>query len=142
MASTTWGMSTGLSLRTHDAQRVAFDIKMSLGGFLLHTLVQIAHISCPWHERWQRLLSIPVSALQCLIPALAPGFYMKHRDMSLIMTKLAFFSFPLLRQARGIQKALEATAMPGPFGFLVDIIKMAWGEFKEFIINYITTQDA
>ena len=62
--------------------------------------------------------------------------------MSLIMTKLAFFSFPLLRQARGIQKALEATAMPGPFGFLVDIIKMAWGEFKEFIINYITTQDA
>lgn len=120
-------ISPGPSTSSTAAQVVAFETKISFGMFLLHTLVQLAHISCPWSERWQRLLSIPCSALQFLIPAMAPSFYIKHRDMSLLATKLMFFSFPLLRKARGIQRALEAPAMPGTLGFVVDLAKMAWG---------------
>lgn len=122
-------ISAAVSMSADAAQVVAFDIKMSFGGFLLHFLVQLAHISCPWSERWQRLLSLPVSAMQFLIPALAPAFYIKHRDMNLFATKMAFFSFPLLRKARGIQRALDTPATQGIFGFLVDLTKMAWGAY-------------
>jgi hypothetical protein len=108
-------------------RRVDFEIKVALGGFMLHLAVQIMHISCPWHERWQRLLSIPVASIMWALPLTAPEFYTRHRTAFLIIFKVIFFAFPLLRKARGIQRVLDAPATPGVGGFLIDIIKMGWG---------------
>lgn len=94
---------------------------------MLHTVVQFMHISCPWHERWQRLLSIPVSSVMWALPLTAPNFYLRHRTFILVTFKIIFFAFPLLRKARGIQRVLDAPATPGAGGFLIDIIKMGWG---------------
>jgi hypothetical protein len=94
---------------------------------MLHTAVQLMHISCPWHERWQRLLSIPVLSVIWALPLTAPQFYLEHRTYTLVACKMVFFAFPLLRKARGIQRVLDAPATPGAGGFLIDIIKMGWG---------------
>lgn len=94
---------------------------------MLHFLVQLAHVSCPWHEKWQRLLSLPVAAMVFIFPAMAPELYLRHRDLFLLCFKVSFFSFPLLRKPKGIQRVLNAAATPGLRGFIVDLVKMAWG---------------
>lgn len=94
---------------------------------MLHFLVQIAHIACPPHEQIQRILSLPVTALVFVFPALAPELYLRHRNPFLLWFKVTFFSFPLLRKPKGIQRVLNAAATPGLRGFIVDLVKMAWG---------------
>jgi len=114
-------------LTENQRRRVEFEVKVALWGFTFHTATQLMHISCPWHERWQRLLSIPVCSFVWALPLTAPHFYLRHRTFFLVIFKMIFFSFPLLRKARGIQRVLDAPATPGVWGFLIDIIKMGWG---------------
>ncbi len=51
----------------------------------------------------------------------------RHREILYIGFKVIYWSFPLLRKAKGIQRVLDAPATPGPLGFLLDILKMLWG---------------
>jgi hypothetical protein len=98
-----------------------------LAGFLLHLFTQISHLSCPWNERWQRLLSLPVSGLPFMWSALHPTSYLTYREPLLTSVKLVWFAFPLLRKARGIQRVLDQDATPGFFGFGLDVLKIMWG---------------
>ena len=114
-----------------------FERNVAFVGFMLHTLTQMAHISCPWVEMRQRLASIIFTAMIFLFPALQPKLYLKHRDTFLTCFKIGFFSFPLLRRKRGIQRVLDSPATPGMFGFLLDLIKVAWGTLLTYKPQYI-----
>ena len=103
-------------------------MQMGLSGALLHTATQLAHMGCPWPERWQRLLSILVPNALWVLPLCAPRFFLRRRHWVVGLFTLVFYSFPLLRQPKGIQRAMDASATPGPAGFLLDILKMIWGE--------------
>lgn len=56
-----------------------------------------------------------------------PNLYLKHRNTFLICFKVGYFSFPLLRKPRGIQRVLDSPATSGLGGFFLDLIKAAWG---------------
>jgi multisubunit Na+/H+ antiporter MnhF subunit len=70
---------------------------------------------------------MPVAAAPFLWIALAPVSYFRHREALAVAWKLVFFAFPLLRKAKGIQRALDSPATAGPFGFLIDVVRIAWG---------------
>lgn len=115
-------------LTSQEQRLVSFEARVGMMVFVLHFITQVAHLSCPWHERWQRLLSLPVAVAPGACALLAPRWYIRHRWVVLVAFKVAFFAFPLLRQARGIQRVLDAPATPGPLGFVIDTIKIAWGK--------------
>lgn len=107
---------------------MAFEIKIALATFVLHTLEQSKHIpTAPPRERAERLASLPLTAALILLPALWPRTYTAHRDVFLALWRVTFFSAPLLRSSRGIQRVLDAPAAPGPLGFLGDLVKIGWG---------------
>lgn len=112
------------------SQRRELAIARQLGATscLVHTIVQLMHLKCPWSERWQRLLSIPVTGLGWAVPALAPHFYLRRRHWFTFAHRVAFFMFPLLRKPKGIQRVLDTGASPGGVGALKDVLKIAWGE--------------
>lgn len=115
-------------LTPEERRRVAFETRVAALGFTLHTLVQLQHMACPWHERWQRLVSIPYTAAQVAYPLLASGrTYLDYHDAFHWTFKMGFFTFPLLRRARGVQRVLDAVPSPGLSGFIIDLVKMAWG---------------
>lgn len=111
---------------------VLFERNVAFAGFLLHSLTQLAHIWCPWPECRQRLFSIFFTAFVFLFPALMPRQYLQHRNTFLICFKLVYFSFPLLRKPRGIQRVLDSPATAGLSGFFLDLIKTAWGKLYAF----------
>lgn len=115
------------TLSPQERQQLSFDCSMSLLGFFLHTFTQLNHLSCPWEERWQRLLSIPFSGSVFIVIQLFPHFFIKYREFYLIVFKLLWFSFPLLRKPKGIQDVLNCSASLGYFGFPLDLLKIAWG---------------
>ena len=117
-----------LPLSSSQKHELAVHTKLALTGLILHTLTQLAHINCPWPERWQRILSIPVPGLLWAWPQLAPRIYLKYRNWIQAVVCIVFFNFPLLRKPKGIQRVLDAPATPGFFGFLTDVLKIAWGE--------------
>ena len=108
-------------------RNIAFERNVAFSGFMLHFMVQIAHISCPWHERWQRILSVLITTSIFLFPTFCPETYLRYRNIFLFTFRIAFFSFPLLRKPRGIQRVLNAPASPGLMGCIIDLVKMAWG---------------
>lgn len=55
----------------------------------------------PGYERFQRLLSIPHSASIYVLATLAPLFYLRWRPQLLMLHRLTFFMFPLLRRPAG-----------------------------------------
>lgn len=114
-------------LSSDDRLLISFETKASFFGFILHTLTQISHLNCPWSEKWQRLLSIFISVFPWLWPSLHQKSYIKHRVKFIVLFRLIYFAFPLLRKARGIQRVLDDKATPGSFGFVLDTLKMAWG---------------
>ena len=120
-------LSAAQQLSAAERRVVSFEKRVGFLCFSLHVLTQITHLSCPWNERWQRLVSIPVAGLPSLCLFLSPPLYMKWRTPLLLGNKLIFFAFPLLRQPRGIQRVLDAPATPGAVGFFVDTLKIAWG---------------
>lgn len=100
-------------------------------GFFLHLATQLVSLrtwsSLPASELAQRLASIAYSAALPLLPTLMPLAYLRHRQPIKLAWRIGFFSFPLLRQARGIQRVLEAAPSPGAAGALLDLAKTAWG---------------
>ena len=119
---------TLVMLTRNESRTVAFERDVAFGGFMLHTLVQIAHLSCPWHEKWQRLFSIVYCSLGFLVPAFFPKLYIRYRESLIFCFKIGFYSFPLLRKRKGLQRVLDSAATPGQFGLIVDLVKMAWGK--------------
>lgn len=115
------------SLTAAQRRQVLFERNVMFFGCVLHVATQVSHLRCPWSERWQRLLSIPVSAVPTGTAAVAPAFYVRHREIILVAFKLIYWSFPLLRKPAGIQRVLDAPATPGPLGFPLDVLKMLWG---------------
>lgn len=124
-------------LTENERRTAAFERDVSMVGIVLHTFTQIKHIYCPWPELWQRLLSIVVCTSSVLVPALWPSIYIKHREFFVFAFKVVFYSFPLLHKPRGIQRALNAPATPGPWGMPLDLLKMAWGT-KLTIFSYFS----
>lgn len=120
-------MPPSSGLTTAQQRLLAFDTRIGFLCFLLHTTTQFSHLGCPWEERWQRLLSIPVSGAPWFLTLLAPSFYLRWRMQVYSWYKVAFFAFPLLRKPRGIQRVLDGDPSPGPLGFLLDVLKIAWG---------------
>lgn len=127
-----------LPLTPAEKRTVVFERDIAFWGVLLHTLVQCAHMNCVWSERWQQLLSIPFSSISFLVPTFFPRFYITHRDAFLFLFKVGFFSFPLLRKPKGIQRVLDAPATPGLYGVLVDLTKMAWGKYIEITCSILS----
>jgi hypothetical protein len=93
--------------RAQAARECRFDKKLALFGLSMHGATQVVSLlawsSLPVSERFQRLLSIAHGAAACLVPALAPVFYMRWRPHLLLTYRVTFFAFPLLRRARGAQ---------------------------------------
>ncbi|KAL4419852.1 hypothetical protein ABPG75_006950 [Micractinium tetrahymenae] len=113
------------------AQEVRFDRHLALCSFTLHTATQfmslLAWASLPGSERFQRVLSIFFAASMYVLHTVAPVTYLRWRAHSLGLYRIAFFAFPLLRKARGIQKVLDADPQPGLHGALKDLFKVVWG---------------
>lgn len=55
----------------------------------------------PPSERFQRLLSIAYCAALVAVPLLAPATYLRWRQPFLILYRLGYFLFPLLRKPAG-----------------------------------------
>lgn len=84
---------------------------------------------CTWTERWQRyvsiLLPIPIVFWATFGP---PKLYLRYRNILMVLIRVVFFSFPLLRRARGIQRVLDSPANQIPYiGYCLDILKIGWG---------------
>ena len=115
-------------LTPEQRRRLPFEQRAMLIGLTLHIATQLSHLSCPWRERWQRIVSIPVTATPYLWSLIHPTSYFHWRELLFIIFRVVFFSFPLLRKAKGIQRVLDAPATPGGLaGFLIDVIKILWG---------------
>jgi hypothetical protein len=63
-------------LTSAERRRVAFERNVLAFGFILHLATQVSHLRCPWSERWQRLLSLPVSAIPPLTATISPALYL------------------------------------------------------------------
>ncbi|PRW33626.1 putative NADH dehydrogenase [ubiquinone] 1 alpha subcomplex subunit mitochondrial [Chlorella sorokiniana] len=114
-------------------QACSFDRKLALFSLFFHGSTQIASLLA-WHtlpasERWQRVASIVYAFGPLLIPLLFPEWYIRgnRRSWVLAIYRVGFFSFPLLRQPRGIQKVLGGAAQPGARGMLKDLLRLIWG---------------
>lgn len=79
-------------------------------------------------ERAQRLASILLMVAAYVVPTAAPRAYMRWRAPLVVAQRLAYFAFPLLRQPKGIQRALDKAPSPGVRGVLCDLLRVAWGE--------------
>lgn len=60
----------------------------------------------PWHtlsvsERAQRVGSVAVQLAFLLLPCLLPAFYLRWRQAILVVERIQFFQWPLLRQPKG-----------------------------------------
>jgi len=79
--------------------------RMLACSLLLHSAAQAASLlgwaRLPASERFQRLMSIATVLAFYLLPTCCPAFYLRWRTQTLVATRLIFFAFPLLRQARG-----------------------------------------
>lgn len=110
----------------------AFDRKLMLIGLLLHSATQVVSLmawhTLPFSEKSQRLGSIVFAACSWLLPTLAPAFYLRWRKELIILYRICFFAFPLLRKARGIQQVMEDAAQQGARGAVKDLFKIFWGE--------------
>jgi hypothetical protein len=86
-------------------RQCSFDRKLALFGLLLHGATQVVSLlawsGLPGSERFQRLLSIAQACAFWLLPTLAPEFYLRRRHAIIVLHRLAFFAFPLLRKPRG-----------------------------------------
>lgn len=122
---------------SRELHRAAFESRIFLMGFLLHVFTQIHYLSCPWNERWQRLLSIPVSGAPLVFAALYPHTYVMYREAIMVVFKLIWYAFPLLRKAKGIQQVMEAPATAGSFGIFFDLLKIIWGT-RMFAMAWMT----
>ena len=91
--------------RSEAARQCAFERRVISVGMLLHCATQVMSLhswsTLPQAEVAQRLGSIAFSASLWLLPTLAPAFYVRWRHAILLAFRIGFFSFPLLRQARG-----------------------------------------
>ena len=94
-----------VATRAQAAWECGFYKKLALFGCLMHGATQIASLlawsSLPFSERFQRLLSIAHRAAAVMVPALAPVFYMRWRPQFVMVYRVTFFAFPLLRRPRG-----------------------------------------
>lgn len=94
--------NTDGKLTPEERRRIDFETRVAFLGFMLHTMVQMMHIDCPWHERWQRIVSIPYTFAQVAFPLSVSGQnYLQYHDHFHWVFKVGFFMFPLLRRARG-----------------------------------------
>ena len=86
-------------------RQCGFDRKLALIGLLLHGATQVVSLlswsGLPGSERFQRLLSIAQACAFWLLPTLAPQFYLRRRHAIIVLHRLAFFAYPLLRKPRG-----------------------------------------
>lgn len=73
--------------------------------FLMHGVTQVVSLlawsTLPASERFQRLLSIALCLALAALPTFACSWYSRRRTITLIVVRLAYFSFPLLRKPRG-----------------------------------------
>lgn len=83
-----------------------------LCSFALHTATQIASLlawsTLPASERAQRVGSIAVQMAFLLLPWLVPAFYLQWRRPILIVERIQFFMWPLLRQPKGEADSLSS----------------------------------
>ncbi|PRW45349.1 hypothetical protein C2E21_5920 [Chlorella sorokiniana] len=111
--------------------QVLLDRRLQAFGFALHTATQIASLlawsALPASERAQRVASVVVQLAFLLLPWLVPAFYLRWRRPILVIERLQFFMWPLLRQARGIQGSLNNKPRPGMRGALQDLLRCIWG---------------
>ena len=126
-----------MSVTVEQQRAVLFEVRVGLLGLFLHITTQISHIHCPWPEKFQRILSIVVLSSIIFIPLRSPSIYLKHKEALFLVWKIAFYSFPLLRQAKGIQRALDVAATPGGVGMFLDLLKVTWG-VRFFALLWIT----
>lgn len=86
-------------------RRLAFERRLISVGLCLHCATQMVALlgwsSLSTSERFQRCLSVVFSATLPLLTWLAPAMYLRRRTAILFTWRVGFFSFPLLRQARG-----------------------------------------
>jgi hypothetical protein len=73
------------------------------------------------------IISIIYAALPYLWARIGPTSFVKQREIILSVIKVFYFSAPLLRRPRGIQRVLDAEPRPGKLGVLIDTIKVIWG---------------
>jgi hypothetical protein len=73
------------------------------------------------------IFSIIYAALPYLWARMSPTSFMKQRGIILSVIKVFYFSAPLLRRPRGVQRVLDAQPQPGKLGILIDTIKVIWG---------------
>lgn len=73
--------------------------------FALHTATQAASLlawsTLPASERWQRVGSVAVQLAFLSLPWLVPALYLRWRRPILIVERIQFFMWPLLRQPKG-----------------------------------------
>ena len=126
-------------------------------GSCVHTSVQLTSLrggapplSYEWMHRvgsvvfvatsWVLPTVAPVTALRCagqgssgeaprrpLPEAVLAALRRWHRPF-LVLLRVLFFAFPLLRSNSGIQRSLEALPTPGALGCVLDLLKVVWGE--------------
>ena len=88
-----------------------------LCSFALHTATQIASLlawsTLPASERAQRVGSIAVQLAFLLLPWLVPAFYLRWRRPILIVERIQFFMWPLLRQPKGKADSLWSPGRAG-----------------------------
>lgn len=61
----------------------------------------LAWSSLPGSERFQRLLSVAACAAMLLLSTLCCAWYDRWRKQILVVFRIIFFAFPLLRKPRG-----------------------------------------
>lgn len=109
----------------------AFDRKLTLISFVLHSATQVVSLlswqTLPLSEKSQRVGSILFAASIWVLPTVAPALYLRWRKEALILYRVGFFAFPLLRKAAGIQAVLNASPQPGIRGVVKDLYKVVWG---------------
>lgn len=87
------------------AQRrsLALDRRLFLFALVIHTGPQLAPLmgQLPLGERLQRLSSIALMVAYWGLPSVAPAFYLRHRTALMLLQRLIYFAYPLLRQPKG-----------------------------------------
>ena len=123
------GGRAGLDVPAADEESaVARDRLLGAFACVLHGASQLKELSgAQGSEFWQRVGSIALVALLWLLPACAPRLWARRRTAFLTSIKFIFFTFPLLRRPRGIQRVLDGPATPGLLGVPRDLFRVAWG---------------
>lgn len=114
------------------ARELSFDRKLALFGLLGHSLTQLKSISSVdvLSTEWcLRVVSIFFVSTYWLWPTLRPASYLRWRTPYQLAMHLVYWSSPLLRSNKGIQRVLDSPPGPGPLGLAGDLLKVVWGEW-------------